>query len=94
MDLCACSGQEEPGLLRVATDDASVLLAVDDAVWLREGVDTACCDVSGQGLAYSVPGAVNTFDVAVCDASGNVVDALEAGDVTVCVEGRRRSVWP
>lgn len=79
------------GFVAITRDSASLLLAIDAAVRVRDGIDPHRCSVSGQGrLAYTA--GENGVTVCAVDDEGDAVESMEAEDVTVCVSTEGASV--
>ncbi|MDR3738356.1 MAG: TLD domain-containing protein, partial [Terracidiphilus sp.] len=76
-----------PSFVALPLNSAALLYVVDATVRVRDGVDPLRCIVSGAGLNMYQAGDVdNLLCVAAVDGEGNVVESLEAEDVTVSMD--------
>ncbi|MDR3742334.1 MAG: TLD domain-containing protein, partial [Terracidiphilus sp.] len=86
--LLSCPGWGATNFVHVTFSGIAALLAVDEVVRLRDGVDPSQCIVSGDGIMFRQEGD-NSVTLTSVDALGDAVGSIEASDVCVSVVGAR-----
>lgn len=88
----ALLSSEGPGYYECASvvlewDAAATVRIVEASLRLRDGVDVFSCEVRGAEGGVFIPGTAAVLSVAAVDRAWERVERLEAGDVSVCVDG-------